>query len=507
MHFRLRFSYSFFLSFLLSLIYGYNMGDESWFLHVVSRFLSGDVLYQDVFFGITPLSVYITAAFVRVFGVEILVVKACEGLCFALIALMSCKLGRQLGIIQRFSPLLAVAILVCAPPTTASLYQPLATIFYLAGFSNILAWQENWKSYPGTAVFKLKDLRAPITAGILSGFCFLSKQNIGFLSLFVTLLAIAVHHRQWKRKKLFRDLFVVLISFLFVSFLFLLPVVLSGGFTKFLEYGFINRGTYLRYAGISFFTGLTELRIAFFLPLLTFPALMALWIFGDGKARCLTTLVLLFVGGAFLGIFPRADWRHLVYATPELLLGLIYALHKMKPNISKAKLSLIKLGIILALGIGGGILFIKPAGSIVLGTFHLSSLPHFRGVPTTVAQENQIREHIKVIKEVISEDEHTFFLTPYAGFYYLVTGIKNPTPFDFPLISAFGLNGENEVIEAISQLKIRNVCLTHWDWALTPTRLENYVRESMVLVRDLGFCTLYRSRTPKEEENIIWKAD
>ena len=38
---------------------GVNTRDEAWFLQVVARVADGDVLYGDVFFGSTPLSVWL----------------------------------------------------------------------------------------------------------------------------------------------------------------------------------------------------------------------------------------------------------------------------------------------------------------------------------------------------------------------------------------------------------------------------------------------------------------
>ena len=47
----------------VSITRGANMADESWFLQVIHRVTNGDVLYRDVFFGATPLSVYIAWVF------------------------------------------------------------------------------------------------------------------------------------------------------------------------------------------------------------------------------------------------------------------------------------------------------------------------------------------------------------------------------------------------------------------------------------------------------------
>ena len=84
------------LGFCYSCLSGFYPGDEAWFLQVVHRMGKGEVLYRDIFFGVTPLSVYITQAFTLLFGYEILAVKAVNALSFALTILLCCRILVQL---------------------------------------------------------------------------------------------------------------------------------------------------------------------------------------------------------------------------------------------------------------------------------------------------------------------------------------------------------------------------------------------------------------------------
>jgi hypothetical protein len=95
----------------------------------------------------------------------------------------------------------------------------------------------------------------------------------------------------------------------------------------------------------------------------------------------------------------------------------------------------------------------------------------------------------------ITGSEPVFILHPSASLYYLLTGVQNPTPFDYPIVSAFGCNGQAEVIAAIEQQRVGYVCMgSLGSYALKPARLESYVQEHMEPIRDVGFCTLYRPR-------------
>ena len=52
-----------------------NTDDETWFFQVVSRFLSGEVLYKEIFLGVGPLSVYCAALPMLIFGKELLIAR------------------------------------------------------------------------------------------------------------------------------------------------------------------------------------------------------------------------------------------------------------------------------------------------------------------------------------------------------------------------------------------------------------------------------------------------
>jgi hypothetical protein len=91
-------------------------------------------------------------------------------------------------------------------------------------------------------------------------------------------------------------------------------------------------------------------------------------------------------------------------------------------------------------------------------------------------------------------DSRVLLLLPDAGFRYLTTGLQNPTPFDFPLVTTFGRNLQRRVIDSIASDQIRQVCLGRSWFGLEPTQLVNYVRANMRARSQLGFCTLYVSR-------------
>ena len=85
-------------------------------------------------------------------------------------------------------------------------------------------------------------------------------------------------------------------------------------------------------------------------------------------------------------------------------------------------------------------------------------------------------------------------LVPDAGFRYLTAGLQNPTPFDFPLVTTFGRDGERRVVDDLASGRIERVCIGPDLSDLEPTQIVTYVRATMRTEARLGFCTLYERR-------------
>lgn len=522
----LRGSILFALSFFVATTSGFNRADESWFLQVVHRVMAGDVLYRDVFFGATPLSIYITAAFAAVFGTEILVVKAMVGLFFVLTVLLCCRIAQQLGSARSFPLLLVMGLFVYGLPQGTGAYSPLANLFFLGCFSSALSWRKREDVEDGAGNGWSTSTNALSQAGVAAGLCFVSKQNFGVYALVALLLTVVMGSRGTGLSRRGPSVAVlrVLAAFLLASALVLLPVWFSGGIEKLFDYGFANKAAYLQLARVSYLEGLKPLgqlvlsmlldglrhpralllstipeatywQARFLLPFLAFPTLLVSWLSAGQGRRGVTTTVLLFVGAGFLGMFPRADSPHLTDVVPELLLGLTCAWYHLQPRIAPRWVRLTQAGLRLWFVIGLGFMLVKPSIGIASGTYQLSDLPHFRGPLVPVRELTEIRTYAKTLAEGAG-GEQIFLLSPEAGFYYLATGLQNPTAFDYPLATTFGRNGQAEVIAVISRGEIRAVCLdSRWSTPLSPLLLERYVVDHMERSNDLGFCTLYRPRS------------
>jgi hypothetical protein len=128
--------------------------------------------------------------------------------------------------------------------------------------------------------------------------------------------------------------------------------------------------------------------------------------------------------------------------------------------------------------------------------FQISTLPHFRGL---IVPKIWHKDKIDLIEEIktITGGEETLILSVEGSIIYLAGNLKNPTPFDFYSVNAFGTDGEQKVIDKINSTQIKFVYInplgTH---PLAPRKLEQYVSNNCTLVVDLsekGFGYIYTS--------------
>ncbi len=526
----------------LTIAHDFGMADESWFLRVCQRVVQGDVLYRDIFYGTTPFSVYLSAAAVRLFGAEILVIKALVTLCFVATVLLSWRILRRLGASAVTAGLACLALLAYAGPQQSGVYNPLANVWLLATFSATLSWLHARAERAATAARRLG------AASVMAGLCFATKQNIGVytaLALFAT-VALAALEEPLPWRRLPRDGALALAWFLLPIGVVLLPILLGGGWAQFVDYGFTNKRTYLRVGDIAYMDGvraigwfwrrLTPLtpqsarefhtQVAYLLPLLLVPGLLfgalirlghivsrrarrdrlvmqepfaaGVQAVGDARKarryrRTEACAVALFVGASFAGVYPRFDYYHVVYAIPAALVGLIYAWQRR--GLFRIRGVRATLGMLALVWAGAGVALTSATAisRIRSDDFQWSTIPHFRGV--RISRDEHTRIMVQAARlRAISAAEPTFLLTPYAAFFHLASGTDSLTPFDYPLVTAFGRSGMDEVRQALADGRITTVCLTVQPWSrLRPTALEEYVMQHFRADEDLELCRIYRA--------------
>jgi hypothetical protein len=489
---------------LFSTTHGFVGWDGTWVLQVVSRLHAGDVLYRDVFFGVPPLAVGMASAATRLLGLELFVLRLMVAAVVALSYIAAAGILRRVTGSRRYDLVLAPMILAWALPGNASFYQPLANLFLLVGWAVVSRWAcpADREAAPPAGVLL-------VLAGAAAGLSWGAKQTTGTFAIACVLAAIAIEHlrRHAPAREAVNACGLAALGYAGSLLLLLAPVAVSGGWDKFLEYGFLNKTTYLRVAGVSYFDGLlTALRALqpgpafslmesvkaqpFLLALLIVPAAVTLsgW---PSRTSTATTLALGLALAETATLVPRTDIDHLVAAMPGLLVVLLSAWHVARSRRSGRWTGLAEACCLLVVA---ATLLVRVAASgaaLASDAYVWSGMPHLRHVLLPRAREAALVREAGALRGAAA-DGSLFLLLPDAGLYYLGSGLRNPTPFDYPLNTAFGRTGEADVSASIARGSLGRVCMATVGGPLAPARLQEAVRSHLAPGPDLGACVMYQ---------------
>jgi hypothetical protein len=471
----------------ISIVLGWNTTDEAWNLQVVQRCLSGETLYRDVYYGVTPLPMYISCLFCAIFGVQAIVLKALSAATFAGIFLATCDVLRRAGATMKPWSIAVLIALVPIAPYTAALYNDLSPLSILLLASAVLAWQA------------APDIRRAAWVGILLGLCFAAKQNTGSYAA-LCVAAVVMFSPVAPIAQRLRHLAAAAVASMIVTALFLLPIVLMGGWHDMMIQCFSNKSSYLQHAAVSFFDGFRTLAesaaslpqrpaaITFFWSLIFPLAILAPAAYAVALVRKPTRgmiTLLPFLLALAGNMYPRADIGHVARAFPAMLIALILAAPAFPKLLAR---SIAADGMSLA-GIALILLLLAVPWRMASRRYVFSTLPHTRGIMLRVEE----RDRLKFLASTIAaQPRPLFILSTEAGALYLISDTKNPTRYDYPLVNAFPPGEQQRTIEAIHSHRIRTVIFqNYFPPSLLPGDLANFITSRRALAQSLGGYDIY----------------
>ena len=482
----------------LALLHSDYRFDGTWVLQVIARMHDGDVLYRDVFAGVPPLTFAIGFGATAIFGTELAVLKVLIAATIALSWVAGARILRRFTGSSKFDVPLAIAVIACGQPEIASFYQPLANVFLLLSIDAATAGN------PIRDSFSLS--RRAWLVGLWCGLAFLTKHTIGAYALTASaavLIATAERPRNWSRDA--RMIFATGIMCAVTVTMGMLPVVVSGGWRSFVDYAFLGKGTYLAIGGVPYFDELGALarsltsfsrgwsvHVAKSLALLVPPvAVMAAVVVARYRRAVPETAV---VAGALVvaelaGLYPRADLAHVIPIVPGLLVAIVLAWHVLVSQ-SVARVWL-RTAATLIIAADIGIRFAAAGAALADPDRITSTVPHLGRLVIPRAQVDVAAAAARRLQDAAG-GAPLFLLVPDAGFYYLISGIRNPTPFDYPLKPAFGSTGMADTIERLAHGDLSRVCMKPLAGLMAPDALQTYIQTHMTQGEDLGTCILYR---------------
>ena len=474
---------------------GFAAPDEAWFLQVVARGLSGDVLYRDVYFNATPLSVYLTMVAAWLFGIELLVVRMVVAIAFVVTLVFCWRVLLMTG-----AGRLAPWLLVCwwAQPAP---YTPVAMAFFSAAFYLAARW-----TLDATRT-SVADRTLAAAAACAAG-CFLAKQNLGIYCLAALVTAVVVVDPGAARRRVR----TIAVAFGLIAVAGLLPVVLSGGGERLLVYGFI-KDVYLDIGAVPYSASLWRFlaaaqgpvsldtaaaayrEFAFLLPLPVFVLLIARCLLIAGRDRRVAIVVTIFVSAGYLVVFPQPGGSAHLYALPMLVFGLAFGWHGVSERLPRGPAFVITALVSTLFAVQVGMRAARYTSAAVSDGYVTSAIPHFRGIRAPRGEYDAL-VHESTRLAVMAAGQPIFLVGPNTGFHYLAANLSNPDPFDYPYASTFGRTGQQDVIRRIESGRINSVFLFAAPMGRqTPQTLHDFVKRAMTPGAQETFGALYR-KTP-----------
>jgi hypothetical protein len=463
--------------------------DEAWAVLVVKQLLAGERLYTDSFAGVTPLAFYLQAAIGSAWENSVLALRATVLALSVCIACATLLAGRQARFGKATMAVLTLLVVAFPLPWHFSVYSAWAVLFSLLALAALL-----------TAESERRDVWL-VAGAICCGLSIASKHNVGLFTTMVYAVGMFVQGTSSQRVRWALPLAIAVPVALALA-----PTMVSGALPDFWQQAVANKGVYVREASLPLqyyvnFTPIGEIRangwvmglrqwvsaLPYLLPVL-FVVLLAVAAVRRNRVDRTTWVLSLFGCAGLLGMYPRPDPDHLSIAIPALLLA-ITALVRRWPWLSSLQRRWISwacmIGVI-ALGMTRARGGLPPVDSVPSG---LPSELH--GLSISEASADSLRAIQTTLREA-SAGEPLLILRADAPSMYLISGVANPTRFDYPLVSPFGRNGQQEVIQSIEAGQIRRVCLQREAWAaMEPVELTQAVRRLLSRTSTVLMCDVY----------------
>jgi hypothetical protein len=289
----------------------------------------------------------------------------------------------------------------------------------------------------------------------------------------------------------------------------LLPTLTGTAAEAFLRQTVTGKVLYLGLAEASF---LTELRtewgallsgsargslgaLTFLIPIavvLIIPA--ALSTAGPQRARVIG--IACFAAAAAGGLYPRGDLGHVAFQAPLMAAAALIGGWHLTRRPRAFQVVGVAVGSVVALVCVAWLIFrvVRPFVRLGEGTLVAADVPHLEG--SLVDPERLTTIH-RVVDGISASagSSGVFVLETEASLYVLAGGLENPTRYDYPLLTAFGRDGQQQVRDQIEKGRISAVCVgSTWPEDLEPKLLTDYVRSTLRRGADLGACTLYHRK-------------
>lgn len=472
--------------------------DEVWNFNIARCIANGLVPYKDISMITTPLTSFITAIFLKLFGTEMFITRILAAILAVVNLALMYRIFRKLNIPKQITSVLVLAIMFVLKDYFCLDYNFL--VLALALFIVLMELK----------YYEKNTIKSQILIGILGGLAFCTKQSIGVLICFV----IVINKLFFIRSKsdlrdCLKQIIYRAIGIICPILIFVIYLLIAGSFKDFMDYCVFGIKTFTNKTSYSYLINSKNIVIQILsicIPIILISSVLmnivTKFLKKENKTFFLLTIYSL---PTFAMVYPIAENFHFLIAAviPFLLLiyivslGINFCIKKIK--IFNGKYILEFFEIVAAVWIILFTIYVEIVNLDALG--EISKYATINNFKYIYASDN-IRNSIKEIDNYIDSSEKNVYILDASAAVYMIPINRYNKNYDMFNIGNFGAGGEESQIESIKNEDARYLILgddysRNWQ---NPEQVRSYIKENLVYIESIGMYDVYENRTSEDNE-------
>lgn len=415
--------------------------DEIWNFNFAKCISSGNVPYKQINMITTPLSSFIGALALVMFGKELFVMRALASILATTILLIIYKIFRLLKIDRYIS--MIMTLFICVNYIELFVYDYNFLLILLVLLIIYLEIKNNQYN---------KASKLNFVIGIVAGLCVITKQTVGSICLVIVLLNnIWLINSRSDLKHYIKTLIIRIVGSSIPITLFICYLLYNGAFGSFLEYCILGISTFNN--KISYLNLVLNSDIKLTIMSIVVPTVIIMCAIRNLVKRPKNLkkknqyILLMYSLSAFVLAFPISDTIHFMIGILPATILIVYWIYcRYGEILSKIQLKWQKVFALYML-----ILLILFSASSILVSFNndlvICKLKGFNNIPVNKDLDCEIKN---VQNYIINQQDKVYIIDSTASIYFIPLDIYNKD-YDLFLIGNVGKNGTNTKIKELCE--------------------------------------------------------
>lgn len=413
--------------------------DEVWNFNFAKCISNGMVPYKDISMVMTPLSSFMLAVILCIFGKELFVMRIGTIILAISILLIIYKILKEIQLSKNVSIILVMFICINYIELFAYDYNFLLIVFVL-----LIIYLEIKN------INQRKSLKLNFIIGLIAGLSVLTKQTVGSICLVITILnGIWLINDIKDFKHYIKILSVRIIGSIIPIYIFIIYLMYNNAVGDFLNYCILGISTFSN--KISYLNLIINYDIKVCALSIVVPIILIIYIVKNIIKKPKTAeqmyiyILLLYSVCSFVLVFPISDVIHFMIGCLPTLILIIYLVNlKLKEENSNIDIKWKKVALVYMVIV---IIFFDLLNIVsdLNNNLTVSNLKGFTGIPIYKGLEEEIH---KVQEYVLNEQDKVYIIDSTASIYFVPLDIYNKD-YDLFLIGNVGKEGIEEKVKEL----------------------------------------------------------